>query len=251
VNKKRIMKKRLLAAMVDLAFVSAVDVLLCWLLSVCGAAMWIRIASCSVVTVAYFTVFDASPLAATPGMAIFKLWIVYKKSGNVFLQALLRFLFAILTCLPFGFGFWYGFISPKGVTVFDVATDSSVETFGQDNRSGKVPCVFKVGEDRETVFYKVAKGGIIFGRDPKVCNVLFPADAGGISRSHCNVSYNEQTGLFLIEDLCSSYGTFKEDGTQIFPGKTETLSIEEKFYLARKSNLYCVGFKEEENGTER
>ncbi|MBQ7096493.1 MAG: FHA domain-containing protein, partial [Clostridia bacterium] len=108
-----------------------------------------------------------------------------------------------------------------------------------------VPCLFDVSGPQKALCCEIEKGGAVLGRDQRVCKVVFPADAPGISRIHCNVRYNEQTGVFLLEDMGSSFGTFAENGEQIYPGKIKVLENNQRFYLAQRSNMFCVGFKED------
>lgn len=49
---------------------------------------------------------------------------------------------------------------------------------------------------------------VTIGRDPNVCDVVFPADAIEVSRRHCSVSFNRQTGRVLLEDFSSANGTY-------------------------------------------
>ena len=53
------------------------------------------------------------------------------------------------------------------------------------------------------------------GRSPD-CNVVYPADAAGISRHHCTIS-RSGTGILLVRDEGSSCGTRLVGGGQILP----------------------------------
>ena len=74
------------------------------------------------------------------------------------------------------------------------------------------------------------KNKLVFGRDSKKCNVVFPVDVAGISAVHCAVSI-DQNGL-SITDLGSSYGTFLGNGTKLIPEQKVRLNNMDKFYLA-------------------
>lgn len=245
-DKNKIMLKRLAAFAFDLILVAAVCVGIYLLFSYLELNSLIGIGLGILVTVGYFTAFAASPIAATPGMAMLGMWIVYEDDkANHFVKALTRFLFGVITCIPFGFGFWYGFLSSDGKTVYDIAVNSSVATYSQRMKGAAVPCLFDVSGPQKALCCEIEKGGAVLGRDQRVCKVVFPADAPGISRIHCNVRYNEQTGVFLLEDMGSSFGTFAENGEQIYPGKIKVLENNQRFYLAQRSNMFCVGFKED------
>lgn len=63
---------------------------------------------------------------------------------------------------------------------------------------------------------------ITFGRDPGSCNVIFPADAVGISKIHCQISLNVYGHQAVITDCNSTNGTFL-NGVRLVPGKPAVL----------------------------
>ncbi|MDD6157637.1 MAG: FHA domain-containing protein [Lachnospiraceae bacterium] len=79
---------------------------------------------------------------------------------------------------------------------------------------------------------------IIFGRNIRNCNMVFPEDARGISRIHCEV-VPQKDGL-LLKDLNSSYGTFLADGTRVREGSPVLLQKGDMFYLASREVLFKV-----------
>ncbi len=81
---------------------------------------------------------------------------------------------------------------------------------------------------------------VTLGRDPEACNVVFPPDAAPISRRHCAVSFNKNTGRVLLEDLNSSNGTYFPSGTRIIPGRLYALRSGDRFYLGIPENLVEV-----------
>lgn len=81
--------------------------------------------------------------------------------------------------------------------------------------------------------------GIMMGRDTVACQLVFPESTKGISRHHCVVRYLPETGMFVINDIGSSYGTFLINGTK--SGSTPTaIKTGERFYLGSKSNMFEV-----------
>lgn len=62
---------------------------------------------------------------------------------------------------------------------------------------------------------------IIFGRDPVSCNIVFPVNAIGISKVHCQICLNVN-GYKAIIDCDSTYGTFL-NGVKLYPGKMAVL----------------------------
>ncbi len=81
---------------------------------------------------------------------------------------------------------------------------------------------------------------VTLGRDPEACNVVFPPDATSVSRRHCAISFNKNTGRVLLEDLNSSNGTYFPSGTRIIPGRLYALRSGDRFYLGIPENLVEV-----------
>ena len=63
---------------------------------------------------------------------------------------------------------------------------------------------------------------IIFGRDPKTCNVVFPPNTHGVSRTQCQIMVTENGKRVLIIDCGSTNGTFL-NGIRLFPGQPAIL----------------------------
>jgi hypothetical protein len=86
--------------------------------------------------------------------------------------------------------------------------------------------------------FPVGDGGLTIGRDPKVCQIVFPNETTGISSVHCELKpYGN--GIALI-DRGSSYGTFTAAGRKITPNETVSLKTGDIFYLADKNNEFKV-----------
>ena len=88
---------------------------------------------------------------------------------------------------------------------------------------------------------------VLIGRDPAVCNVIFPADVTAVSRSHCTVTFNRQTGRVLLEDVNSANGTYFPSGTRVIPGRLYSLRNGDRFYLGLQDNMAEVHIEYEQN----
>ena len=80
---------------------------------------------------------------------------------------------------------------------------------------------------------------VVMGRNPQQCNVVFPADAPGISGVHCEV-HSSGSGAVLT-DRGSSYGTFLSTGVKLTPNQPVQLQKGDSFYLASPQNEFRVG----------
>lgn len=84
----------------------------------------------------------------------------------------------------------------------------------------------------------VEDGNLVFGRDPKTCNLIFPASTAGISRLHCILK--KRDGELLLTDCNSSCGTFLENGTRLVPGAETRLELGQRFYLGNQETMFEV-----------
>jgi hypothetical protein len=81
-------------------------------------------------------------------------------------------------------------------------------------------------------------GVLRIGRDPSMCQIIFPAEAAGISSLHCEVQ-PQPSGVLLI-DHSSTYGTFLLSGRKLNANESVVLNAGDGFYLAENSNLFKV-----------
>lgn len=88
--------------------------------------------------------------------------------------------------------------------------------------------------------FPLPPNGILMGRDTVSCQIIFSTTTQGISRHHCQINFNQQSGMFIINDVGSTYGTFTMNGERIQSGQPMALSSGERFYLGSKSNIFEV-----------
>lgn len=87
----------------------------------------------------------------------------------------------------------------------------------------------------------ILKDKLIFGRDSKHCNVVFPLDAEGVSGMHCQVS-RAGSGVKL-RDLGSSYGTFVSGGLKVSQNTEVELSDGDIFWLGSEKMKFSVSIR--------
>lgn len=86
--------------------------------------------------------------------------------------------------------------------------------------------------------FPLEKGQLVFGRDTKTCNILFPPNVKGISRIHCTLRYDGQR--FLLTDHKSSNGTWLDTGKRI-PAATEVeIGTNQRFYLGSRDVMFEI-----------
>jgi hypothetical protein len=81
----------------------------------------------------------------------------------------------------------------------------------------------------------------VFGRDPQVANIIFPTETASVSKRHCQVSWDPESGRVFLEDHWSSKGTFLGSGERLVPGRRQEVRIGERFYLASPDNTFEIG----------
>ena len=78
------------------------------------------------------------------------------------------------------------------------------------------------------------------GRDRAVCRIVFQDGTPGVSSRHCQVYYDEGTGMFVVTDLNSTYGTFLAGGQRLQPNTPTQLPPKSSFYLGETDNTLYV-----------
>jgi len=78
---------------------------------------------------------------------------------------------------------------------------------------------------------------IAIGRDPRVCQIVYPSDHTDISRRHCSVKFVETSQVFLIENY-SVNGTYTRTGQLIGEGTSYQLRPGDCFYLVSSENMF-------------
>ena len=78
------------------------------------------------------------------------------------------------------------------------------------------------------------------GRDSAVCRIVYQDGTPGVSSRHCQVYYDEGTGMFVVTDLNSTYGTFLAGGQRLQPNTATPLPPKSSFYLGEVDNTLYV-----------
>lgn len=90
------------------------------------------------------------------------------------------------------------------------------------------------------VAFPVYPQGVLIGRDTLSCQIVIPANQINVSRTHCFVTFNPVSGMFVINDRNSSGGTFLENGMRVRYGQPTAIHSGERFYLTNTSNMFEV-----------
>jgi uncharacterized RDD family membrane protein YckC len=213
----------------------------------------------------YFGLMEGSSLHATLGKYLMGIVTVDENGnpidfGKSFTRAICRLLSTLIVCM----GFLIGLFDDEGKTLHDRIAGTRVITkasLGQPNyasygnqgmqqsqpqptpppqAAGVQPKLIGVAGRYAGQAYLIGPQGLMMGRDQSACEFVFDSSANGISRTHCKVQFNPQTGMFVLYDLGSSYGTFLANGTRIPQGQPMALRPGEQFYLADRGCMFMV-----------
>ncbi len=84
---------------------------------------------------------------------------------------------------------------------------------------------------------------VLIGRDPKLCQLVFPAQMQGISKRHCIIRFHARSQCFLLVDCNSANGTFIVNGERLPNGGSELLNAGQRFFLSVPENMFEVNFE--------
>lgn len=107
-------------------------------------------------------------------------------------------------------------------------------------QTAQIPSVRSMAAQHNGMRVAVKGRQIVIGRDQKNCTIAFADKTPGVSSRHCSVTWDENTGEFILTDLNSSYGTFLMDGRRLTPGVGQRLKPGDGFYLGEKGNWFRV-----------
>ncbi len=84
---------------------------------------------------------------------------------------------------------------------------------------------------------------VLIGRDPKLCQLVFPAHMQSISKRHCIIRYHARSQCFLLVDCNSANGTFIAESERLPNGGSQLLHSGQRFYLSGPEDMFEVNFE--------
>jgi len=199
-------------------------------------------------TFLYYGICEGSSMSATLGKKICGLMVV-DENGNKLTsaQGFTRSICRVVSMLTFGIGFLIALFDERGKALHDRMANTFVTSVSpsdhtafytqSQNNSPKVVCISGTYAGKA---FPVTGQGIMIGRDKDSCEIAFPESTQGISRVHCKIQFNQQTQMFVLYDLGSTYGTFTEYSAKVLQGQPVAMKPGEGFYLASRAYLFRV-----------
>jgi pSer/pThr/pTyr-binding forkhead associated (FHA) protein len=80
----------------------------------------------------------------------------------------------------------------------------------------------------------------VFGRDPRLAQVVFAPEVDDVSKRHCGLTYDRTKRSFMLEDYYSTNGTFDNNGRKVEPGQPAPLHPGDRFFLSDREKQFEV-----------
>lgn len=97
------------------------------------------------------------------------------------------------------------------------------------------PVIYSVSPQHGGMRVQVEGRQVQIGRSSS-CQIVFQGDIPGVSRHHCQVSWDTSRKEFVLMDMKSSYGTFLSNGQKLNPGIPYYIKPGDSFYLGERVN---------------
>ena len=81
---------------------------------------------------------------------------------------------------------------------------------------------------------------LYIGRDPRLCQLVFPSSLSDVSKRHCVLRFDSRTQTLLLDDCGSTNGTFLQSGEALKPGQPRPLRPYDSFYLGDRRIMFEV-----------
>lgn len=210
------------------------------------------------VSALYFILFEGSGWHATLGKKALGIMVVdLNGNGITYGTAVIRYLGKILSSITLFIGYLMAAFTQNCQALHDkIANTYVVEAapasmnYNSGPRPGPAPGpspsyvsgrqIVGISGEFAGRSVQLAPTGTIIGRDPVACQIALSASSPGVSRHHCQVDFNPQTGMFIVNDLGSTYGTYLMNGTKLTSGQPAALRPGERFCVGSQANIFEV-----------
>lgn len=236
--------KRFLAMIIDGFAVSAISSIFIALWGI-----WVYVGLSWLIGALYFILLEGGNWNATLGKKVVGILVVDTNGSRIsYGTATIRYIGKIISAFILFIGYIMAAFSDTNQALHDklantfVIEGNSVAGYVPKSQASQLAACYLVGISGEFAgkAFPFSTNGVLMGRDTVSCQIVFSHSAQGISRHHCQVSYKPQSGMFVLNDLGSTYGTFTMNGIRIQSGQPMALRVGERFYLGSKKNIFEV-----------
>ena len=99
----------------------------------------------------------------------------------------------------------------------------------------QTPYVRSLAEQHGNRNVPLGRDSIVLGRSSS-CKIVYQEDTPGVSGRHCAITWDSEKQEFIVKDLESTYGTYRESGMRLEPNRIYRLKAGESIYLGEKTN---------------
>ncbi len=103
-------------------------------------------------------------------------------------------------------------------------------------QSGPSPVIRSMSTQHGGMTVQLHHQPVQVGRDSATCRLVFRENTPGVSAPHCQIYFDEQSQVFVVTDLGSTYGTFLAGGQRIAPESPVKLPPKSSIYLGEPDN---------------
>ncbi len=243
--------KRIVAYLIDGVILSAISAVLVWmalLLFMLPLLIFIPF-----LALLYFVMMEGGSWHATLGKRLMNLYVADANgNGITYSTAVLRYLGKIISTLLLFVGYLMCFFSERKQCLHDMIAKTYVlEGAVEESGSFRVPRLTGTGSRRYPQLvgisgplagriYEVDERGLLMGRDSVSCQVVVPSSQGKVSRTHCFLTYNPISDMFVLSDRNSTHGTYLTNGKRVSYSQPIALKSGQRFCLANSDNTFEV-----------
>lgn len=113
---------------------------------------------------------------------------------------------------------------------------SQPQTPAAPAQSGPSPIIRSMSTQHGGMTVQLHHQPVQVGRDSATCRLVFRENTPGVSAHHCQIYFDEQSQVFVVTDLGSTYGTFLAGGQRIAPESPVKLPPKSFIYLGEPDN---------------
>ncbi|CDC72219.1 MULTISPECIES: trypsin-like peptidase domain-containing protein [environmental samples] len=113
---------------------------------------------------------------------------------------------------------------------------SQPQTPAAPAQSGPSPIIRSMSTQHGGMTVQLHHQPVQVGRDSATCRLVFRENTPGVSAHHCQIYFDEQSQVFVVTDLGSTYGTFLAGGQRIAPESPVKLPPKSSIYLGEPDN---------------
>ena len=236
-----------------------IDGLFLWIISFIAFYIIPTLITPAIIGWLYFAFMESSPKMATLGKQALGIVVTDMEGNRIsFGKATGRYFGKIISSLFFCVGYLMAAWTVRRQALHDImagtlvlngnanssfsnyASSAAPSNYAKPQSYGRGPMIYGVAGEFVGKSFSVSGSGLTLGRDVGSCQVIFSATSAGISRIHCSIYFNSSSGVFVLTDAGSTYGTFHEKGMKLSQGQSINLRPGERFYLANQKNMFEV-----------